>query len=137
MTEKRKYADRAQANILAVAKRRKRVREMAVEKLGGKCQVCGYNRCQSALDFHHKDESQKSFGISSKGYTRSWDSIRTEVDKCFLLCANCHREVHTGVLQLSAEKRIEKQGELSRKGFHKVQYNVGQEALAKQRKIAG
>ena len=112
MSDKRKYADRAQNNIKAVAKRRRKVREMAIERLGGMCQICGYNKCQRALDFHHKDEKQKSFGISSKGYTRSWDSIRSEVDKCYLLCANCHREIHAGVLQLSAVKRIEKQGEL-------------------------
>ena len=113
MAEKRKYADRAQANIAAVTKRRKRVKQMAIERLGGKCQICGYCKCEGALDFHHLNESLKSFGISSKGYTRSWKAIRQEVDKCFLLCANCHREAHAGVLQLSQEIAIEKQGELS------------------------
>ena len=103
MTETRKYANRAQNNIKAVAKRRKRVKEMAIERLGGKCQICGYNKCKSALDFHHKDESQKSFGISTKGYTRSWKAVQEEVDKCFLLCANCHRETHAGITQLSVE----------------------------------
>jgi len=112
MAEKRKYADRAQSIIKAVAKRRRKVREMAVARLGGKCQTCGYDKCTSALDFHHKDESLKSFGISTKGYTRSWKAVIEEIEKCFLLCANCHREVHAGIMQLSAEKRIEKQGEL-------------------------
>ncbi len=100
MSEKRKYADRAQYNIQSVAKRRKKVREMAIELLGGKCQNCGYSKCQNALDFHHKDDKDKKFGISEKGYTRSWKAIRKEVKKCYLLCANCHREAHAGILQL-------------------------------------
>ena len=108
MTESRKYADRARQNIQSVAKRRRRVKEMAIDRLGGKCQVCGYNRCPKALDFHHKDESTKKFGISDQGYSRSWKAIEAEVDKCYLLCANCHREVHAGVMQLSAEMQIEK-----------------------------
>lgn len=113
MAETRKYADRAHANIAAVAKRRKRVKQMAIERMGGRCQICGYCRCENALDFHHKDESLKKFGISDKGYTRSWKAVRQEVDKCYLLCSNCHREAHAGVLQLSREIAIGKQGELS------------------------
>jgi len=103
MAESRKYADRAQSIISAVTNRRKKVREMAIARLGGKCQLCGYRKCQKALDFHHRDEQNKSFGISDKGYTRSWKAISSEVDKCFLLCANCHREVHAGVTQLTSE----------------------------------
>ncbi len=110
MTEKRTYADRAQANIRAVAKRRRKVKEMGIAFLGGSCRFCGYNRCQEALDFHHRDSSQKNFGIAAKGYTRSWEKIRAELEKCVLVCANCHRELHAGVLQLPAEKQVETQG---------------------------
>jgi hypothetical protein len=63
-----------------------------------------------ALEFHHLESLQKDFGISSKGYTRSWVKIREELDKCVLLCANCHREVHTG-LQLPRVTVVEKSGE--------------------------
>ncbi len=83
---------------------------MAVEFKGGKCQMCGYNRCIEALEFHHTDASQKDFGLSDKGYTRSWIKIQAEIEKCVLVCANCHRELHAQT-QLSAEKRIEKSGE--------------------------
>jgi hypothetical protein len=107
MPEKRKYADRAQQNIKAVAKRRKKVREMAIEKLGGKCLACGYNKCQNALEFHHVDETKKDFGISSKGYTRSWKAIEAEIDKCLLLCANCHREAHAGVCSFPSKDGLE------------------------------
>jgi len=59
---------------------------------------------------HHLDSSEKDFGISSRGYTRSWKRVQEELKKCVLLCANCHREVHVG-LQLFVERRIEKSGE--------------------------
>lgn len=48
-----------------------------------------------ALEFHHLASARKDFGISSKGYTRSWKKIQEELDKCILLCANCHREAHS------------------------------------------
>lgn len=110
MVQKRTYADRAEYMIQAVTKRRRKVKEMARTYLGGKCMMCGYDRCPSALDFHHIDESQKEFGIASKGYTRSWVKVKAELHKCFLLCANCHREVHAGILQLPQVIEVEKQG---------------------------
>lgn len=99
MTTKRTYADRREYLIKAVAKRRKKLREMAVQKLGGKCIFCGYDRCQDALDFHHLDEKTKSFGLSKDGLTRSWKKMEEEIKKCVLVCANCHREIHAGLLQ--------------------------------------
>lgn len=76
-----------------VAKRRKELKIKAVEYKGGKCEKCGYSNCINALEFHHKD-GKKDFGIAYKGYTRSWSSIKLEIDKCIMLCANCHREIH-------------------------------------------
>ena len=67
---------------------------MAVDYKGRKCERCGYDRCFEALEFHHRDPTQKDFSISSKGYTRSWDKVRSELEKCIMLCANCHREHH-------------------------------------------
>ena len=110
MGEKRTYADRHEYLIVAVRKRRKKIRQMALDYLGGRCFRCGYDRCGEALEFHHLDSSVKDFGISSRGYTRSWKKVQEELRKCELLCANCHREVHAG-LQLSVERRIEKSGE--------------------------
>lgn len=85
---------------------------MAIEYKGGRCQICGYCKYQGALELHHLHQEDKTFGIGDKGYTRSWERVRTELDKCILLCANCHREVAAGLVQLSVERRIEKQGEL-------------------------
>ena len=92
--DKRKYSDRRQYFIRAVHKRRKKIRMMAVAYKGGKCARCGYNRCIEALEFHHTDPTKKDFGVSSKGYTRSWKRVQEELDKCVMLCANCHRETH-------------------------------------------
>ena len=102
--DKRKYADRREALIKAVAKRRKKVKELAVEYKGGKCQLCDYSKCIDALEFHHLDSSKKEFGIGDKGYTRSWNKVRNELDKCIILCANCHREIASGITQLPTEK---------------------------------
>lgn len=103
MPEKRTYADRAEYMREAVKRRRKKLREMAREYKGGKCAICGYNKCQRALSFHHRDPDQKDFGISARGLTRSWEKIKAEIDKCILLCANCHMEVHDGLAQLPRE----------------------------------
>lgn len=101
--EKRKYKDRAEYLKKAVSKRRKVLRIKAIVYKGGKCEVCGYSKCFAALDFHHIDGKKKDFGISAKGITRRWEKIVVELDKCVLICANCHREIHDGFTQLSAE----------------------------------
>jgi len=92
--EKRTYADRREYMIKAVAKRRKLIRLKAIEYVGGKCIKCGYNKYPEVLEFHHKNPAEKLFNISYKGHCRSWERVRTEIDKCNLICANCHRETH-------------------------------------------
>lgn len=104
MLEKRTYADRAEYNKKAVSKRRKKLKEMSIEYGGSKCQICGYSKCSRALNFHHIDASKKDFGLSAKGLTRSWKKIKTELDKCILVCANCHMELHEGITQLPTVK---------------------------------
>ena len=102
MADKRKYADRREELIKAVAKRRRKVKLLSVQYKGGKCQICGYDKYVGALDLHHIN-GQKSFGIGDKGYTRSWERTKQELDKCILVCANCHREVEAGITQLPKE----------------------------------
>lgn len=81
-------------NVDAVTKRRKVLKIKAIDYKGGKCCHCNYNKCVDALEFHHTDPSKKDFGIGHKGYTRAWEKVKEELDKCVLLCANCHREEH-------------------------------------------
>lgn len=101
--EKRTYQQRADYLKKAVAARRKKLKKMAIEYKGGKCIFCGYNKCSDALDFHHLNSQRKEFGLSVKGLTRSWKKIKEELDKCVLVCANCYRELHAGILQLPEE----------------------------------
>lgn len=76
-----------------VTARRRTVKELLVTELGGKCSVCGYDRCMGALHFHHKDNN-KEFAIST-GNTPAYATLLVEARKCVLLCANCHAEQHS------------------------------------------
>ncbi|PIU68692.1 hypothetical protein COS81_02935 [candidate division WWE3 bacterium CG06_land_8_20_14_3_00_42_16] len=107
--EKRRYSDRAEYLRVAVAKRRKKLRQKALLYKGRKCRRGGYDFCDEALEFHHRNLTQKEFGLSAKGLTRSWEKIKQELDKCDLLCANCHREVHKNAAlkgNLKVKKRV-------------------------------
>lgn len=72
---------------------RQKLKEKAIEYKGGCCEKCGYDRCNSALEFHHLDPNEKDFGIGSYSVL-SWEKIKPELDKCVMVCANCHREIH-------------------------------------------
>lgn len=74
--------------------RRFRAKSAAIKLLGGKCAKCGWSGNQAALQFHHKDAKVKEFIIGSVA-NKSWDSIKLEVRKCLLLCANCHAIEHS------------------------------------------
>lgn len=59
------------------------------------CSVCGYNKNPFALDFHHTDEKSKFKSVSEIiRDVSSMDVLKAEIDKCILLCSNCHRELH-------------------------------------------
>jgi len=70
--------------------------ELAI-RLGGKCQKCGYCKCLSALHFHHKEGEKKEIEISKLENNTTWFKAQEELDKCDLLCANCHTEVHASL----------------------------------------
>jgi len=74
--------------------RRFRTKAAAIKYLGGKCQKCGWNGNQAALQFHHKDSKTKDFNIGNVA-NKSWDSIKAEIGRCVLLCANCHTVKHS------------------------------------------
>ena len=77
----------------SVDKRRWEKKEELVKYKGGKCEVCGYDKCIDALEFHHINKDTKSFGIGGR-LTRSLNELKKEADKCILVCSNCHREIH-------------------------------------------
>lgn len=67
--------------------------DRAIAYKGGKCYICGYNKCYGSLHFHHRDPETKDQNFNSKAGW-SWERLRTEIDKCDLVCANCHGEIH-------------------------------------------
>ena len=73
---------------------RRSMKKQAIKILGGKCSVCGYDKCIDALEFHHKNPKEKDFKIGS-GNTMSWKEYKNEAEKCVLLCTNCHKEIHS------------------------------------------
>lgn len=80
-----------------VAEHRRRVKRLLIGEAGGSCRLCGYARCEAALEFHHLDPKRKEFHLSVRGITRSISALRVEAAKCVLLCATCHAEVEAGV----------------------------------------
>ena len=65
-----------------------------IEKLGGACSKCGYAKNYSALEFHHLDPSIKEIPLSGRQLSNSsMERILMEVEKCILVCSNCHREI--------------------------------------------
>ena len=93
--EPRGYVRCKKCRVEAVNKRRLSLKKQAVEYKGGKCEDCGLvTDYLQVYEFHHKDPTQKDFAVSKNGHTRSWEKIQNELDKCDMLCANCHRIRH-------------------------------------------
>lgn len=80
-------------NVESVTKRRNELKEKAVAYKGGRCSKCGYDNSTKALQFHHRNPKEKSFEVN-KTRTVSWKKMKKELDKCDILCANCHAELH-------------------------------------------
>lgn len=96
-------------NSEAVMRAQKRKKKMAVDRMGGKCQICGYDKCLSALEFHHINKEEKEENPSYLILRRNWEHAKKELEKCILVCSNCHREIHdseNGVILEYANKQI-------------------------------
>jgi len=81
------------------------VKALSVEWLGGHCESCGLEAAPGLFEFHHRDAAKKSFGLGRAGLRRKWPEIEAELEKCALLCPNCHRETHT-TLRISAARAV-------------------------------
>jgi hypothetical protein len=83
---------------------RKRIKEVILSAMGGKCQICEYSKCATALELHHVDASKKDHTISSMiANPKRWIKIAEELSKCMLVCNRCHRELHSGIMNLPKE----------------------------------
>lgn len=75
-------------------RRKERSAYLRSYKIKRGCCLCGYSEHPAALDFHHRHPDDKKFNISNNLSSRNWDSILAEIDKCDIMCANCHRIEH-------------------------------------------
>lgn len=76
---------------LLTKNKKRSLKEECIRYKGGECVKCGYDSCAAALVFHHLDPDSKDFSISQ---TKNFEYAKNELDKCILLCANCHAEEH-------------------------------------------
>ena len=76
---------------------RQRLKYRILKAMGNKCALCGYDKCSSALELHHLNPNEKDFTIGTNTNI-SWEKAKTEIQKCILVCSNCHREIHAGLI---------------------------------------
>ena len=91
---RQRYAEKSGKMKTQTAEYQMRNKIRAIQYLGGRCMHCGFDH-PSGLQFHHRDPATKSFGVTAKELStpkkRPWDSVIVpELEKCDLLCANCH-----------------------------------------------
>lgn len=93
--EKRPISSCKKCSTQRVLIRQQNFKQQCLDYKGGNgCERCGYNKSNVALDFHHRDSTTKDFAISRFKLYKFIDSVKEELDKCDVLCSNCHREVH-------------------------------------------
>lgn len=98
---KKWYNDNRQHKVNQSKTYRKIIREFVDNiKTNKGCVKCGFNTHPSALDFHHPNKD-KDFSVSSKYGQTSINTLTEEIKKCIVLCANCHRLVHAGILNIN------------------------------------
>lgn len=110
--------------------------------MGGCCQICHYNKCQDALEFHHLDPTQKDYSFGRmRACPRSIATLTNELKKCILLCSCCHKEVHAGVTSIPEtyailnEDKLLSENELKRRLKQQEGYNVRTKEPVDRRKI--
>lgn len=95
-----KYCSKRCKNIHNVALHAIKTRQKAKEYAGGKCSICGYNTYMCALQFHHLDRNEKQVAFGSSNYGYKWEKLKEEIDKCVLICGNCHAEEEHRLLEI-------------------------------------
>lgn len=98
---------------------RQRLKARLLYVAGEKCAICGYDKCASALEFHHLNPNEKDFTLATNANIATVKALE-EIKKCILVCANCHREIHANLIDdsqlfssYSEEKAIEVLEELN------------------------
>jgi len=91
--------DAIQLCIICKKKSKRLARRISASNYkNNKCEICGIERKTiddlEMFDFHHVDRNNKSFELGDKIESRKWEDVKNELDKCMMLCANCHRKQH-------------------------------------------
>lgn len=76
--------------------------EKALTLKGGCCCICGYSKASWALDFHHVNPKLKTMAIA-RNWGAAWERLEKELEKCILVCRNCHREIEAGITEVPEE----------------------------------
>ena len=112
--------------VMRVIKRKK---IFAVEQMGGKCCICGYNKCVSALEFHHVEKKNEAPSYIIARWP--WERVIEELKKCILVCSNCHRELHdgiNGIKDTDIRKYLKPLIEMACKKCNKTFYTIREDA---------
>lgn len=83
---------------------RRLIKKKAVMHKGNQCYCCKQSFPLTVYDFHHLNPSEKDFSLGDKTSTVKWDKVEKEIDKCILVCANCHRMIHSKDILLDQEQ---------------------------------
>ena len=78
-----------------IKNRNKKGREILKNLKVNGCAICGYNKCSNSLDFHHVNPEDKKFQLVATEMFRPPLTLVEELNKCILVCKNCHYEIHT------------------------------------------
>ena len=89
------------SNSKKIKRWRIKTKKRMIQELGGRCCICGYDKCRDSLTFHHLDPKTKKFGFGKlMTQIRSWEIIARELEKCVLVCQNCHSELNAGLAKV-------------------------------------
>jgi hypothetical protein len=92
----RKHSNCIKCQRIKNKQKPREIKRRCIEYKGCKCQICGYSTYQGSLDFHHLDSDEKKFSIGHR-HMRNFENLIPELDKCILVCKNCHCEIHAGI----------------------------------------
>lgn len=103
----KEHDQKANLCFMCYSRHRLKLRLEKVQSIvGDVCWICGYDKTWRNICFHHIDPKTKLFCLTSRELTLKWDRVLTEMKKCILVCANCHGEIHEGLINEQAVSDI-------------------------------